>query len=173
MSAPTSALPEIPRTGSEVETLTAFLDYYRVVLRRKAEGLTAQQLDFALPPSSMTLGGMLKHLTYVEYWWYVEILGDQTPPEPRASVDWSADSDWDWHSAVDDSPSELLAEYDRACAESRDAVAGVGLDEIARRRTRHGAVSLRWIHVHMIEEYARHCGHADLLREAIDGETGD
>lgn len=175
MSAPSSPLPTIPLQGAEAETLAAFLDYYRVVLRRKAEGLDADQLNTPLAPTDMTLGGMLKHLTYCEYWWYVEVFAGGTSPDPWPSVDWEADNDWDWHSAADDAPADLLAAYDDACAAARAAVAGREPGEKSVRRShRHDQeFSLRWIHVHMIEEYARHCGHADLLRQALDGTTGD
>lgn len=172
---PTSPLPSIPLRATEAETLTAYLDYYRLVLRRKVEGLEQDALNRPLAPTDMTLAGMVKHLTYVEYWWYREVLLGQESPEPWASVDWEADNDWDWHSAVHDSPDELLAAHDRACASAREAYDGLDLSTTSVKEShRHGgAFSLRWIHVHMIEEYARHCGHADLLREAIDGVTGD
>lgn len=172
---PSSPLPSIPVRATEAETLEAFLDHHRVVLRRKAEGLEHDQLNRALSPTTMTLAGMLKHLTFVEYWWYREVLLGEPAPEPWASVDWDADNDWDWHAAAHDSPEELLASYDAACASARAAYAGRELDTVSVRESRRhgGAFSLRWIHVHMIEEYARHCGHADLLREAVDGVTGD
>ena len=174
-NAPTSPLPTIPLSATEAGTLEGFLDYYRVVLRRKAEGLDRDQLNQPLAPTEMTLAGMLKHLTCVEYWWYREVLLGEESPEPWASVDWKADIVWDWHSAADDSVEELLAAYDEACASARAAYAGLdlGTASVKQSHKQGGSFSLRWIHVHMIEEYARHCGHADLLREAVDGTTGD
>jgi hypothetical protein len=100
--------------------------------------------------------------------------------EPWASVDWDADRDWDWHSAADDSPEELRRLFDDSVAASdaiiAEALADGGLDRLSvteSRRPGEGAFSLRWIVVHMIEEYARHNGHADLIRESIDGATGE
>jgi hypothetical protein len=93
-------------------------------------------------------------------------------------VDWTADPDWDWESAADDSPEELFALWRDAVESSRalvaDALAGGGLDQPAKRTWPDGrAPSLRWILIHMIEEYARHNGHADLIRESVDGATGE
>ena len=176
MSQPTSPLTEPGIRENESTTLGEFLDYFRAVLRRKAEGLSAEQLNTPLAPSDMTIGGMLKHLTYVEIWWFGEIFLGIDPPPPWNTVDWEADNDWDWHSAVHDTPEQLLTAYDDACAASREvAAAASGLDQesVAESRRHGGHFTLRWIMVHMIEEYARHCGHADLIRESIDGETGD
>jgi uncharacterized damage-inducible protein DinB len=136
-------------------------------------------LSATLAPSTMTLGGMLKHLALVEQWWFSEVLLGNPQAEPWASVDWDADADWDWHSAVDDSPEQLRATFDAATAASDDIIVATlldgGLDRLSVRESGrgHGAFSLRWIILHMIEEYARHNGHADLLRESIDGVTGE
>jgi hypothetical protein len=126
----------------------------------------------------MTLGGMLKHLALVEEQWFsYELHGDEWQP-PWDVVDWDADLDWDWHSAAGDTPEQLHALWQDRVSRSRalatEAVAGGGLDQVAVRARRDGTrPSLRWILVHMIEEYARHNGHADLLRESVDGETGE
>jgi len=96
--------------------------------------------------------------------------------EPWISVDWTATPDWEFDTAKDDSPEALIAMYLEACEGSRDAVKQVGgdLDRMQVKPNRHGdRMSLRWILIHMIEETARHAGHADLLRESIDGATGD
>ena len=171
----TTTRPSPPPAGSEIETLRGFLDYFRATLRRQADGLTSPQLALVVAPSTMTLGGMVKHLTYVEQWWFRVVLQGLEADGIWADVDWDADPDWDWHSAVEDSPDELqrrlVEEIARSDAAVDAALAGEGLDTLAVR-DRHGdRVSLRWILVHMIEEYARHCGHADLLRESIDGAT--
>jgi uncharacterized damage-inducible protein DinB len=126
----------------------------------------------------MTLGGMLKHLAYIEDLWFSRKLHGRDPEPPWDSVDWEADPDWDWHSAADDSPEQLHALWQEAAARSRslvaEALAEGGLNRLARRGWPSGEVpNLRWILVHMIEEYARHNGHADLLRESVDGETGE
>jgi hypothetical protein len=170
-----------PLAGSEAETLVAFLDYHRDTLRLKTVGLDAAQLDQRLPPSTMTLGGLLKHLAYVEDWWFNEVYADNPAPEPWASVGWRADGDWEWHSAAQDTPAELRDLYDEMVATSdrivHEALAHPGaMESLSRRAFRtdpHRHHSLRWVLVHMIEEYARHCGHADLIRESIDGRVGD
>jgi hypothetical protein len=168
-----------PLRANEADTLLGYLDYQRNTLRRKAFDLNSDQLSATLPPSTMTLGGMLKHLALVETWWFNEVFLGNPQIEPWASVDWDADEDWDWHSAADDSPEELFATFDAAAAASDEiihaALADGGLDRLSVRESRRaeGLFSLRWIIVHMIEEYARHNGHADLLRESIDGVTGE
>jgi uncharacterized damage-inducible protein DinB len=149
-------------------------------LRIKADGLDAEQLDQRLEPSTMTLGGMLKHLAYVEDWWFNQVFAGNPEPEPWASVDWKADPDWDWHSAADDTPEQLRAILEDAIATSDrildEALASLdGLDALGQLASRHDPgqhFNMRWIVVHMIEEYARHNGHADLIRESIDGQVG-
>ncbi len=180
----TTTWPEPRRTDpplrdDEATTLRTFLDFHRDTLRWKTSGLSAQQLRTPLAPSDLTLGGMLKHLAYVESNWFrVVLAGDDALP-PFDAVDWGPDPDWDWHSAADDTPEALRALLDSAVAESDrivdDALASGGLDQLSARPSRQdgGPFSLRWILVHMVEEYARHNGHADLLREAIDGLTGE
>jgi uncharacterized damage-inducible protein DinB len=175
------SLPSIERVdpalaGDERTTLTGFLDYHRDTLRMKVDGLTAEQLRATLPPSDMTLGGMLKHLAFVEHWWTSCVFLGQEYAEPWASVDWRSDADWDWHSAAEDGPEELRALFDAAVAASDAVVAAADLDQLSVRESRREAgerFSLRWILVHLIEEYARHNGHADLIRESIDGVTGE
>ena len=164
-----------PLAGDEKATLLGFLDFHRDTLRLTTAGLTREQLGATHAPSTMTLGGMLKHLAFVEHWWFSCVFLGREYAEPWASVDWKADADWDWHSAVDDSPEELRALFDEACAASAAIVAEVDdWGTLSRRRGRTGEqFSLRWIVAHMVEEYARHNGHADLLREAIDGQTGE
>jgi hypothetical protein len=165
---------KLPFSADERTTLTAFLDRHRDTLRMKTSGLDAEQLDLALPPSTMTLGGMLKHLAYVEDWWFVQGFAGQPAAAPFDDVDWDADNDWDWHSASGATPEELRALFDRFVEASDQVIASaVSLDDLAARPGRNGEpISLRWILVHMIEEYARHNGHADLIRESIDGTTG-
>ena len=158
--------------GDERSTLLGFLDYHRDTLRMKADGLSTEQLHTPHPPSDMTLGGMLKHLAFVEHWWFHCIFLGQEYAEPWASVDWRNDADWDWHSATEDSPEQLRAMLDAAVAESDAVTAAADLDQLSERASRTGEkFSLRWILVHMIEEYGRHMGHADLIRESIDGAT--
>jgi Protein of unknown function (DUF664) len=166
--------PQVPYAADERTTLVAFLDWHRATLRLKAGGLDAQQLQRTLPPSDLTLGGMVKHLAYVENWWFgINLAGVTT--EPWASVDWAADEDWDWHSAADDTPDQIwdLWETEVAAADATIADSD-SLDRLTvRKHPRTGeGLSLRWMLVHMIEEYARHLGHADLIRQSIDGAVG-
>ncbi|MDT0318922.1 DinB family protein [Streptomyces millisiae] len=171
--------PEPPVAGDELATLLGFLEFHRATLAWKCEGLDAAGLAATVGASTMTLGGMLKHLAYVEDGWFSHFLHGRDRQPPWDGVDWGADPDWDWHSAAEDSPEELWALWEESVTRSRRAVeealaGGGGLDQLARRAWRDGrSPSLRWILVHMIEEYARHNGHADLLREAVDGKTGE
>ncbi len=149
-----------------------FLDYYRAVLLRKCAGLTRAQLATRVGASSLTLAGLLKHMALVEQHWFHECWRGAAETEPWAGVDWEAQPDWDFETATDDTPQYLADLYLEALARSRAAIDGC--DDLAATVDRRGQpVSLRWILVHMIEEYARHCGHADLLREAVDGVTAD
>lgn len=129
----------------------------------------------------MTLGGMIKHLAFVEDYWFSHVLLGNPPVSPFAEADWESDEDWDWHSADQDTGQELFTLWHKTI-EASDRI----LDETvqgtadlrtirAHAETWHGEspATLRWILVHMIEEYARHNGHADLIRESIDGLTGD
>ena len=168
-----------PLRAGEAETLLAFLDYHRDTFRLKVAGLDREQLGRTLPPSTMTLGGMVKHLTLVEEDWFSRVLDGTPYSEPWASVDWEGDPDWEWHTGATDGPEALLSAYDetlkRMDANIAAALDRAGLDTESVRPARHaggGAFSLRWILLHMIEEYARHNGHADLLRESIDGQVG-
>ena len=169
--------PEPPVGSGEIEMLLGFLDYQRSTLEWKTRGLDATGLAQRVSPSSMTLGGILKHLAWVEDHWFSYFLFNVDRSEPWKSVDWSADQNWEWNSASSDSPEDLRALWSLACERSRENVRSVisaGLGQRAVRTWPNGeSPSLRWIIVHMIEEYARHNGHADYLRESVDGETGE
>ena len=170
--------PEPPDAGDEIETLLGFLDYQRATFAWKTQGLDTQALDARVGVSTMTLGGMLKHLALVEEGWCSRALFDRPLGPPWDRVDWQQDADWDWHSARLDSPAELHALWQDAVQRSREsvavAIADGGLATLAGRRFPDGRTpSLRWILCHLIEEYARHNGHADLIREAVDGQTGE
>jgi uncharacterized damage-inducible protein DinB len=170
--------PEPPVAADEIPTLLGFLDYQRATLAWKCSGLDATGLSATVPPSSMTLGGMLKHLAYVEDLWCSRSLHGRDPHPPWDTVDWKAEPDWDWRSAAADTPEQLDGLWRDAVARSKslvaDAVSDGGLDRLARTVWPDGrAPSLRWIVVHLIEEYARHNGHADLLRESVDGSAGE
>jgi len=164
--------------ADELTSLSQFLDFHRATLIDKVSGLSTEQLaERAVRSSEITLGGMLKHLALVEDdWFQVKFLG-RPEVEPWASAPFDVDRDWDWHSAADDTPQALLLLYRGACARSRTAVEEVGGDldrlSVAADPQTGGRFSLRWIMVHMIEETARHNGHVDLIREAIDGSVGE
>jgi uncharacterized damage-inducible protein DinB len=172
--------PEPPLLADEAATLRGFLDYQRATFEWKCRGLTDEQLRSQLAPTSMTLAGMLKHLALVEDYWFTEAVAGQPKPSPWAEVDWKADADWEWHTAAEDNGDDLRALWSERVERSRAIVAGelapdamTGLGRSHSAWGGQGQVSLRWVLVHMIEEYARHNGHADLLRESIDGETGE
>lgn len=166
---------EVPVNGDERVMLNAFLDAQRDTLEWKCSGLTPAELTKAAsPPSRLTLHGLLCHLTEVEYFWleYV-LLNNAEHLGIYSSRDNPADADW----AVFMErcpPDEALERWKQACAASRRNAASLSdLDSPAALPWDGEPVTLRWITVHMIREYARHTGHADLLRERIDGATGE
>lgn len=172
--------PSPPLAADETATLLGFLEYQRATLAWKCWGLDAAGLDAKVGASAMTLGGLLKHMAYVEDLWCSRWLLGREPAPPWDTVDWEADRDWDWHSAADDTPDELFTLWLGFGARSRSlvgaALAAGGLDRLATGIPASWGPeppSLRWILCHMIEEYARHVGHADLLRESVDGATGE
>ncbi len=170
--------PEPPLDGTEVEMLLGFLDYQRATLEWKCSGVDATGLAATTAASSLTLGGLMKHMAYVEDEWFSRWLPGDDRVEPWGSIDWESEADWELTSAVNDSPDELFALWRASVERSRVATAHAvsvgGLSLSAKRSWPDGsAPSLRWILVHMIEEYARHNGHADFLREAIDGQAGE
>jgi uncharacterized damage-inducible protein DinB len=153
-------------SSGERQVLEAFLDLYRDVLKRKLTGLSGQQIRQRHVPSQTTLGGLVKHLAAVEREWFQVVLAGRPEDELEAPP-----QDDGWTLSSDDTAESLLAGYERACSASRQAASGFSLDDCVPH-SRMGQVSLRWIYVHMIEESARHVGHADILREQTDGATG-
>ena len=164
-----------PDTGPELVQLTAFLDYQRETMLLKTEGLTHEQLAQPLAPSSLTLAGLLNHLARVEDVWFRVRFAGLPEAAWRADAEAPAEPDWDFGTATSVPPEELRDRYRTACTASREVVAQArDLDQLSARPRRDGPhVDLRWILIHMIEETARHAGHADLLREAIDGTVGE
>lgn len=161
--------PDPPYSAAEFETLTAFLDYYRGVMIRKIEGLDAAGLRRSPVDSATSLGGLLKHLAYVERNWFASRYGGMELEFPWTEQDPDADF------RLDDTEDAgtLIAFYQSECQRSREVVAArPDLDRVVPA-SRGRNVSLRWILVHMIEETARHAGHADILREMVDGKVGD
>jgi uncharacterized damage-inducible protein DinB len=170
--------PEPPLAGDETASLLGFLEFQRATLAWKCAELDTAGMQATVGVSAMTLGGMLKHLSFVEDWWCSRWLHGRDPQPPWDGVDWDADPDWDWRSAATDTPEQLRRRWEETVARSRSSVAEAladgGLDRPARRTWPDGrAPSLRWILLHLVEEYARHNGHADLLRESVDGLTGE
>ena len=170
---------EPPFNGTEAEAVFAALNRQRVTFRWKAADLDERGLRATIPSSTMTLGGLLKHLALVEDLYFHRKILDEPMPEPWASVDWeSVGEGWDWRSAADDSAADLYALYDAAADRSRAAVAEIlergGLGEPSNTSLPDGTTAnVRRVLMDVIEEYGRHTGHADLLREAVDGRVGE
>ncbi|MGK5678772.1 DinB family protein [Actinoplanes sp. URMC 104] len=161
-----------PHTGPERAMLQGWLDWHRGTLLAKCAGLTAGQLKQAsVPPSNLTLLGLVRHLSYVERVWFRErVAGDPSATPLYVTAD-RPDADLEDVATAD--AEEAFAVYAEECAAADRAVAGFDLDQEFPMKGGHGSRSLRWVYLHMIEEYARHNGHADLLRERVDGVTGD
>jgi uncharacterized damage-inducible protein DinB len=162
--------PEPPHVGSEAETLRGFLDFHRATLLWKLEGLDDEQLRRAMVPSGTSLLGLVKHLAYVERSWFQRVWAGQ-----EVSFPWTQDDpDADWRIEPDETTEDIVALYNGECDRSRQIVAAASaLDEAVVHPRWKEAVSRRWILTHMIEETARHVGHADILREQIDGVVGE
>jgi hypothetical protein len=179
MSSPEEDIrPGPPLAGDETATLLGSLERQRATLAWKCGGLDAAGLKATVGASSMTLGGLLKHLAHVEDDHFSVLLLGREPGPPWDSVDWDADPDWDWHSASQDSPDQLFTRWQDAVNRSRSVVAQAlahgGLNQLGRYTTTSGeSPSLRRILIDLIEEYARHVGHADLIRESVDGLVGE
>ncbi len=151
----------------ERSVLLGYLTYHRIVLARKVEGLTDEEVRRApSPPSTLTLLGLIRHMTDVERWWFRRVAWAEDVPA-------LFDDEEEWRLPPDATAADALAAYwdEIAVIDRRLAVAD--MDELNAAAPDGGQRTLRRTIVHMIEEYARHCGHADLLREAIDGTTGD
>lgn len=169
---------EPPFAGNEVEHVLGSLERLRATFRWKAGGLDADALAFRLPSSTLSLGGLLKHLAWAEDLAATRKLTGDPQHEPWVSVERQSDPDWEFTSAADDPPAELYALWDTSVERSRhrfeQALDDGGLDQqVAWGRDAGITVSLRRLLFDLIEEYGRHTGHADLLREAVDGLTGE
>ena len=162
---------DIPKAGQdETTTMRAFLDYHRQTLELKCDGLDAEQLARrSAPPSTMSLLGIVRHLAEVERGWFDRVAGRSrghyycTDAEP--------DADFDGASANPALVNEAFANWREAVAEGREVAGAHSLDDWFE--SAYGPLTIRWLYAHLLEEYARHNGHADLLREAIDGATGE
>jgi hypothetical protein len=164
---------EPPLVNGEREALEAWLDYQRQTLLVKCSGLTAEQLrEHAVPPSGLTLLGLIRHMTDVERWWF-RVHAANREMTFRYFTEENLNADFEELGAPD--AATVLAAFWEEVGLARAAVRDLDLDHVVPSHGDHPerVRDLRWIYVHMIEEYARHNGHADLLRERIDGVTGD
>jgi uncharacterized damage-inducible protein DinB len=162
-------------TTSERDLLGQYLDYQRETMLLKTDGLDKDQLARQIPSSDLTLAGLLYHLALVEESWFEEDFLGLEPREDWRGIDWAADPDYEFRTALDKEPDWLRRRYRDACDRARRVVAEAdGLDAVSVS-TRVGGkpFTLRWVMLHLIEETARHAGQADLLREAIDGTVGE
>jgi uncharacterized damage-inducible protein DinB len=161
-----------PLESPEREMLEAWLEYHRATLAMKCAGLTDEQLrERAVPPSTMSMLGLVRHMADVELNWFRRVLGGEPIVGGRFWMPETVDDDPEFNFADDAPVDEAFAAWHEECARAREIAATKQLDDTGMRRGE--PYSMRWIMVHMIEEYARHNGHADLLRERIDGQTGD
>jgi uncharacterized damage-inducible protein DinB len=169
--APSPKRESEPFTGPERQMLQGWLDWHRQTLLTKCAGLTAEQLKTAsTEPSNLTLLGLVRHMTEVERWWFIIRAAGQPMPDDLYNSDENIDGDFD---DVADADAEAnFAAFHVAVQAADKAVADLPLEH--EFTTKKGnTISLRWVYLHLIEEYARHNGHADLIRERIDGATGD
>ncbi len=157
------------RVADERMMYQGWLDFHRGTLLWKGAGLTDEQLKTAsVSPSRMTLLGLLRHMAEVERWWFRTKAAGLTLPDLYSPAD---DENGDFDNVVDAVVDHDVATFTAECQAADEAVRAMSLEDTFEGR--NGLISLRWVYVHMIEEYARHNGHADLLRERIDGFTGD
>lgn len=167
---PADDRPRIPRIAGEREALLAYLDYYRATVELKCRGLSPEEVGSrSMPPSTMSLHGVVRHLAAVERWWFQQNFERRDVPflfftadepnldfDPPPKADFTAD----------------LEAWRAECAVSREIANAHDLDDTARPLDWHEDVDLRWLMLRMITEYAQHCGHIDLLREGVDGRVG-
>jgi uncharacterized damage-inducible protein DinB len=164
---------EPPLIADERTMLDAWLDYHRATVLMKCAGLSDAQLKLrSAEPSTLSLLGLVRHMTEVERSWFRRRIGGESVA-PQYYSDQNPDGDFDDVDAAD--VAAMFAAYAAEVEKCKAVAAGVTLDTLVGSTTSgsRGPFSVRWIYVHMIEEYARHNGHADLLRERIDGAKGD
>lgn len=159
-----------PFMAGDRDSLESWLELYRATLPIKVGGLTPSQLcQAAVPPSSLTLLGIVRHMTKVERYWFGNVVGGEDLPFLYCEQD----PDGDFNDLAEDSALADLGRFEAELVASRHrAHAVIDLDAPLPGKRRGNDVNLRWVYVHMIEEYARHLGHADLIRECVDGVTG-
>lgn len=162
--------PEPPLAAPPVEMLEAFLDFHRATLLWKIDGLTEEQIRRPMTASGVSLLGIVKHSAWVERWWFQIVYAGFDLP-----MIWTkGDPDADWRVEPDETTEEIVAFYEAQCESSRAIVEQASWDDVAKKPgSRESGHTLGWILTHMVEEVARHNGHADILRETIDGTVGE
>ncbi len=169
-TAPDITRGDVPYVADERTMLDGWLDYHRQTLLSKCAGLTAEQLKLRnVEPSTLSLLGLVRHMAEVERWWFRRRFAGEGIGHLYCSTE-SPDGDFDDLETADAEAD--FATFAAEVEQARKVVAGRSLDEVFPHPRRKAEMSLRWIFTHMIEEYARHNGHADLIRERIDGVTG-
>jgi uncharacterized damage-inducible protein DinB len=155
-----------PKFGSEIELLSAYLDYNRATLLHKVSALGEEDLRRKVPPNGNSLLGMVKHVAYVERWWFQHVFAGLTVDFPWTDTD----PDADWRVEERDTSAAIFALFQSEVEKSRQITQQFSMADISKRPDTN--FSLRWIMLHMIEEIARHNGQADIMRELIDGIVG-
>jgi uncharacterized damage-inducible protein DinB len=158
----------VPFTGSEKDSLYVSLDRHRDVVSWKLEGLDDEQLRRPMTPTGTNLLGLVKHLASVEYGWFCETFGRKSEAIPFDE----ADPDADMRAAPDETTADIIDYYRRARTAADQVINELDVEHLGTAWF-GDPVSLRWVLIHMIEETARHAGHMDILRELVDGKTGD
>jgi uncharacterized damage-inducible protein DinB len=156
-----------PVAGDEKQVLAGFLDHYRKVLLGICDGLSDEDLRRSFVPSGTSILGMIKHLAYVERGWFQEGIAGRKVDFPFGDDD----LDGDFRIEPEETTEQILDLYRAECAKSRAILEEASLDALSEDSTRTADYNVRWIVAHMIEETARHAGHADIIRELIDGRT--
>jgi uncharacterized damage-inducible protein DinB len=171
-TAPEVKRADPPMQADERTALDTWLDYHRETLLFKCQGLTGEQLvQRSVAPSGLSLLGLVRHMAEVERWWFRRLFGQQADLADLYITDEHPDGEFDLTDAAH--AERDLATFAAECEASRRTTAGRSLDDTFKHPRRDELIDLRWVYIHMIEEYARHNGHADIVREQIDGVTGD
>lgn len=157
-----------PIDGDEKSVLVGMLDHYRATILNICAGVGEEDLRRPMVPSGTTLLGLVKHLAFVERGWFEEIVGNQPSGLPYDEDD----LDMDFRIEADETSEQIFEMYRESCRRSNEIIEQVSLDEISRWPGRSYDCNFRWVLAHMLEETARHTGHADILRELIDGTVG-
>jgi uncharacterized damage-inducible protein DinB len=175
-TAPPAERTDPDHLAGERTALESWVDFHRATLLQKCAGLTAEQLaKRAVPPSTLSLIGLVRHMTDVERWWFRSHVAGERLPYAYWSENDADRTDYEFDEATAENAERDLAAYRQEIDAARASAATVDLDHTVSSvgHRKDVTIGIRWIYLHMIEEYARHNGHADLLRERIDGATGD